>query len=320
MSIREDKLKIWLEEYLSSSEFEMTILAGDASFRRYFRVRYRDEVWVAMDAPPDKEDSHPFVAIAAALVKAGLSAPCVLASDLTQGFMLLSDLGDNTYLSVLSEAKVERYYQDAMSALITMQSIQDAPGYILPHYDAKRLHDEMALFETWFLQKHLQLVLTDTQRACIKHACDYLCQTALQQPTVFVHRDYHSRNLMVLPKANPGILDFQDAVIGPITYDLVSLLKDCYIDWPKAQVQSWALQFKHRVRLLDQVSDAQFLHWFTAMGMQRHMKAIGIFARLMHRDGKPGYLQDIPRTLQYLREAAAIDAALYEFSEFLGTL
>ncbi len=256
-----------------------------------------------MDAPPAQEDCGPYVHIAREFLALGLNVPEILQADLARGFLLLSDLGARQYLDELNESSVEGLYGAALEALLSLQAQCDTHAIGLPPYDHALLMREMGLFGEWFVHKHLGLTLNAAQAAELEAICEMLAQSALEQPTVCVHRDYHSRNLMVTEDNNPGILDFQDAVIGPVTYDLVSLLRDCYIAWPPAQVREWARHYRQRaleVGLLSEDNEAQFLRWFDWMGIQRHLKAIGIFARLNSRDGKPGYLKDIPRTLGYV--------------------
>ncbi len=301
MPQRLEAIRRWLTQELDYREYALEPASTDASFRRYFRVTRDGDSRIVMDAPPDKEDSRPFVDIARRLREAGLSAPEVLASDLDRGFLLLTDLGDRPYLAELGDDTRERLYGDAMAALALMQSRVGTSG--LPAYDEKLLIFELSLFPDWFLSRHLGLSLSDADRSVLTTAFQRLAANALAQPRVFVHRDYHSRNLMVLPEGNPGILDFQGAVEGPITYDLVSLLRDCYVSWSEMDVQRWLADFMDRLRgegSLETVDHATFRRWFDWMGLQRHLKAIGIFARLQHRDGKPGYLADIPRTLDYV--------------------
>lgn len=294
-------LKKWL------GGFEPRPITNDASFRRYFRVEIDGAVRIAMDAPPAREDSRPYLDVGKRLLRAGLNAPEVLAEDLEQGFFLLTDLGDELYLPLLDESSVERLYGDALSALAVMQVCVDSAG--LPLYDHALLHREMELFPDWLLGKHLNMEISAEDGAALRACFEFLSQAALAQPQVFVHRDYHSRNLLRTPQHNPGIVDFQDAVIGPVTYDLVSLLRDCYIVWPPARVREWVTGYYELARqmgILDEhVSEAKFLRWFDLMGLQRHVKVAGIFARLCHRDGKTAYLQDIPTALHYIVEAGA---------------
>ena len=307
MNDREQLLREWLEAVLPAPLTRMAPASSDASFRRYFRVWYDGQTRVVMDAPPDKEDCRPFVAIAQALRELGLNTPEVLAGDLDQGLLLLTDLGSRQYLAELDERSVPGLYDDALAALARLQMGGDPGSALLPPYDSALLLREMELFRDWFLGQLLGLDLSEDEHHTLDQAFALLADNALEQPRVWVHRDYHSRNLMITDPDNPGILDFQDAVVGAVTYDLASLLRDCYVAWPRAQVETWALDHRARLRALGMsgLDDAgQFLRWFDLMGAQRHLKAIGIFARLNLRDGKPGYLRDIPRTLGYVLEAA----------------
>jgi len=316
---RLEQLKRWLESELEFSDYTLAPASSDASFRRYFRVMHDGASFIVMDAPPDREDSRPFIRVAKQLFDAGLNAPEVLDEDLQQGFLLLSDLGSTPYLGALNEAGVERLYGDALGALA---SIQTCACDGLPPYDRALLLREMELFREWLVGKHLGIALSDAQHAMLDSAFALLADNALAQPRVFVHRDYHSRNLMVTARNNPGILDFQDAVCGPVTYDLVSLLRDCYIAWPRARVEDWALGYQElaiQTGILHEEHEdpVQFLRWFDLMGVQRHLKASGIFARLNHRDGKPGYLGDIPRTLAYITDLAQRHAAIAPLCAFV---
>jgi aminoglycoside/choline kinase family phosphotransferase len=259
-----------------------------------------------MDAPPEKEDCKPFVDIARAFTSLDINVPQVLCEDQIQGFLLLSDLGDVQYAHALNADTADRLYADAMESLYRLQTVSK-PNLDLPFYDHDMLLREMDLFREWFLGKHLGVILDERQSEAMVNTYELLATSALSQPQVWVHRDFHSRNLMYTPVLNPGVLDFQDAVIGAVTYDLVSLLRDCYIAWPRDQVKAWVERYRIRLfndGLLEGVDDAQFMRWFDWMGVQRHMKAIGIFARLNHRDGKPGYLGDIPRTLSYVLQVS----------------
>ena len=260
-----------------------------------------------MDAPPDKEDCRPFVAIGSALHRLDLNVPEVLAADLDQGLLLLTDLGEQQYLTALNEHSVSGLYDDALAALARLQTGGDPGTALLPPYDSALLHREMELFREWFLGRQINLSLNESEQRTLDHSFAVLADNALEQPRVWVHRDYHSRNLMVTATGNPGVLDFQDAVVGAVTYDLVSLLSDCYIAWPRKRVEAWALDYRQRLQAagMGGLEDAdRFLRWFDLMGVQRHLKATGIFARLNLRDGKPGYLRDIPRTLGYILAVA----------------
>ncbi len=313
MNDREQLLREWLETVLPAPLTRMAPASSDASFRRYFRVWYDGQTRIVMDAPPAQEDCRPFVAMAQALRGLGLNAPEVLAGDLDQGLLLLTDLGSRQYLAELDDHRVSGLYDDALAALVRLQIGGDPGSALLPPYDSALLHREMELFRDWFLGRLLGLNLSEDEHHLLDHTFALLTDNALEQPRVWVHRDYHSRNLMITDPDNPGILDFQDAVVGAVTYDLVSLLRDCYVAWPRSQVEAWALDDRVRLRALGMsgLDDAgQFLRWFDLMGVQRHLKAIGIFARFHLRDGKPGYLGDIPRTLGYVLEVAGRYAEL----------
>jgi hypothetical protein len=280
--------------------------SSDASFRRYFRVDGNDgNTFIVMDAPPSHEDVRPFIHVAEVFGAAGVSVPHILAKDVEQGFLLLSDLGSTTYLHQLNHDSAHKLYMDAIDALILIQ-VQSKPG-VLPEYDRALLHRELMLFPDWYIGKHLGVTLNDKQQAELNKIFDALLANNLAQTQVYVHRDYHSRNLMILPQGNPGILDFQDAVYGPITYDLVSLLRDAYIQWDEEMVLDWAIRYWERAKRaglpVNPDVDA-FYRDFEWMGLQRHLKVLGIFARLYHRDGKDGYLKDLPLVMEYTRKVA----------------
>jgi aminoglycoside/choline kinase family phosphotransferase len=318
MAQRLELLQRWLTDELGLSGFGIEPASADASFRRYFRVTFDGKSRIVMDAPPDKEDIHPFVRIGKRLRAIGLNAPEILAENFDQGFLLLGDLGSRQYLDELNEQNVDRLYGDAMGALATLQAC--GPGADeLPPYDRELLWREMELFRDWLLHEHLGITPDGAILKLLNETFALLADSALEQPRVSVHRDYHSRNLMVC-QHNPGILDFQDAVHGPVTYDLVSLLRDCYIAWPREQVEGWVRDY-HDIAvdhgILRGHQEEHFLRWFDLMGVQRHLKASGIFARLNHRDGKPGYLKDIPRTLEYVSEVSARYSGLRPFRQLL---
>jgi aminoglycoside/choline kinase family phosphotransferase len=302
MTDRLQLLGTWLADVAGGREFSLAPASADASFRRYFRLTFAGgDSLIAMDAPPAQEDCTPFVQVETLLRDAGLHAPEILALDLEQGFLLLEDLGSRSYLDALNDASVDALYGDALQALLTMQ--RKVPVTRLPPYDRALLEREMQLFDQWLLHRHLGIVLDAPARQVLRTAVETLVENALAQPVVCVHRDYHSRNLMVVDGLNPGIIDFQDAVAGPVSYDLVSLLRDCYVRWDDARVDAWVEGYWNNARAAGMLADvtlAQLLSWFDLMGVQRHLKAAGIFARLYHRDGKPGYLGDIPRTLGYI--------------------
>jgi len=303
--LRLESLKQWIKRQPELNNAEIAPASADASFRRYFRITYAGGSLIAMDAPLEQENVSPFIDITHRLEKANLQVPHIHASDLQQGFLLLDDLGNQDYLRGLNSDSVNELYGDALAALVKIQ-LADTEDLML--YNNKLLATELSLFQDWFLGAHLGLELSQDQRGELGKVLSALIDNALEQPQVFVHRDYHSRNLMITEENNPGIIDYQDAVLGPITYDLVSLLRDCYISWPTEQVKAWALYYRDQAvanEIMAPTQDQQFLRWFDLMGIQRHLKAIGIFARLNHRDGKPGYLNDIPRTLNYVLENAS---------------
>jgi len=309
-----------LQDWLQRVGLEYHSLApasADASFRRYFRIETDAGSFIVMDAPPEQEDCGPFIRVSALLTSLGLHVPQVLQQDLAQGYLLLTDLGTDMYLPALTDSSVDRLYGDAMAALLRLQG--PGPADDLPAYDRTLLLQEMALFRDWYLQRHLGLEPDDETGRILDRTFVALADAARQQPVVIVHRDYHSRNLMI-SRPNPGILDFQDAVNGPLTYDLVSLLRDCYIAWPRARVEAWVADYHHQLHdagIARNVSAEQFLRWFDWMGIQRHLKASGIFARLNYRDGKAGYLKDIPRTLAYVLEVGADYPELRDFVSLL---
>ncbi len=326
MDQRQQQLQHWVVTAFTQlgidldPDWRLERVSGDASFRRYFRVYSHHLSWIAVDAPPEKEDSRAFVDIARAWEPLEIHAPKVHLADLQQGFMLLGDLGDLLYLDRLDAASADLLYGQAMQTLTHIQRCRSVLGERLPPYDRALLLREMLLFREWFLGQQLGMLLTRYEQKLLDALFESLIVSALSQPQVCVHRDYHSRNLMVIDAAAPGVLDFQDAVMGPITYDLVSLLRDCYIAWPESQVEAWALDYAalaQQTGLMEAVSPQRFLGWFTRMGMQRHLKAIGIFARLNIRDAKPVYLQDIPRTINYLRQAAGHCPEYHEFDSWL---
>ncbi len=314
------RLSQWLREDLGIVFSKLVPASSDASFRRYFRLMTNDGPYVVMDAPPGREDSRPFIEIAKTLKRYGLHVPEVFASDLDNGFLLLTDMGETDYLSMLNSDNADRMYKSAIDSLITMQSAGSSQGLILPKYDQDLLLSEMALFRDWLLQKHLAVHLTDSESRDLEITFNLLIKNALEQPQVLVHRDYHSRNLMLSEESGPGILDFQDALIGPISYDLVSLLRDCYISWPQNRQEDWVEYYCQNAveqQLIAENEIIRFIKWFNLMGVQRHLKASGIFARLYHRDGKSGYLNDIPRTLTYITVVADQYPELKPLSDLL---
>lgn len=291
----------------------------DASARSYWRVRGARGSAILMDAPPGSGNLDAWLDVDARLRAAGLNAPEVLAEDRARGFLLLSDLGTRPYLHELDDASADALYADALAALATIQVHVDATG--LPRYGETLLTTELELLPAWFLQRHLGRSIACEEWDIIEVAFRMLIDNATRQPQVFVHRDFHSRNLLVVPGHNPGIVDLQDAVIGPVTYDLVSLLRDCYIAWDDARVRAWAEA--HRARLVEagvvdvRVDAACWLRWFDLTGLQRHLKVLGIFCRLWYRDGKRGYLADLPRVWDYVRNVASRYPELHAFLALL---
>lgn len=319
MPQRRAALQSWLDR-VSEPGLVLVQVAGDASQRRYFRVRLADgSSRVVMDAPPGRESAARFVALAGTFATLGVHVPRVDAADSDQGFVLLEDLGERHYLDVLDAATADRLYGDALSTLLAIQARGRCSG--LPAYDRELLERELGIFNEWLVQRHLGLALTSAEERMLSGAFERLVANALEQPRVLVHRDYHSRNLLVGAPPLPGVIDFQDAVAGPVTYDLVSLLRDCYIAWPAARVDAWAWEyFERAVRagVLLPAHRPHFLRWFDLMGVQRHLKAAGIFARLLHRDGRDSYLRDVPRTLDYVVEVARRRPELADLGAFVA--
>ncbi len=319
---RAGQLRQWLETTLGSGDFSVAPASDDASFRRYFRIR-RGEAQpslVAMDAPPDREDCRSFVQVAHLFAEAGVHVPEIRAQDLERGFLLLSDLGSTTYLDALDERNAGRLYGDALDALLRIQ-LASRPG-VLPDYDKQLLERELRLFPDWYVARQLQRELGAAQRETLKQAFSTLLANNLGQARVFVHRDYHSRNLMVCEPC-PGILDFQDAVYGPITYDLASLLRDAYVAWEEERVIDWAVRYWEKARKagLPVAGDfADFYRDFEWMGAQRQLKVLGIFARLFYRDGKDGYLKDQPLVMRYLRRTCGRYGELAALAHLLDEL
>ncbi len=302
---RLQQLDDWLNQVLPDQSFSLAPASADASFRRYFRITLSGHSLIVMDAPPQQENCAPFIHAAKIFAAAGMHVPQVLETNLEQGFLLLSDLGDMTYLGALNDSTANDLYGDAIDALIRMQ-LASQPD-VFPPYDEALLTREMKLFPEWYVAQHLKSELNDKQQEVLQTTFDLLNRNILTQSQVYVHRDYHSRNLMVC-EDNPGVLDFQDAVYGAITYDLVSLLKDAYIRWEEDQVLDWAVRYWQKAKAsgLPVPQDiADFYRDFEWMGAQRHLKVLGIFARLYHRDGKDGYLKNLPLVMDYLRRVCA---------------
>jgi aminoglycoside/choline kinase family phosphotransferase len=309
----------WTRRTLGDPSLTLAPASADASFRSYWRTQHAGQSWIVMDSPPAQEDPGPWLEVGARLSAAGLHVPAVRAHDLEQGLLLIEDLGSQLYLPALNSDTVDTLYGDAMDALLRMQRDVDATD--LPAYDHAFLQRELEIMPEWFLRRHLGCTPECEEWDVLESAFTVLLKSALEQPRCFVHRDYHSRNLLITPHNNPGVIDFQGALHGPITYDLASLLRDCYIVWERTRVEAWAEG--HRLRLQNAglidpaVGRERFLRWFDLIGLQRHIKVLGIFCRLYYRDGKSGYLDDLPRVYDYVIEVAARYPELAAFVNFL---
>ena len=324
---RHRELRAFVAAHLAHDRFTVTPASADASFRSYWRIRAGEETWVAMDAPPDKENIAPWLDIGARLHAAGLHTPQVHAVDHARGFILMEDLGNRTYLPELNPDTADALYGDALDALLTMQT--RVSPYGLPAFDETFLTMELELMPTWFLERHLGYTPSCEEWDVIEPAFRLIIDAARAQPQVFMHRDFHSRNLMIAERdspgmiapglLSPGIIDFQGAVLGPIAYDLASLLRDCYIAWPVEQVDAWVEHY--RQRLVDAgataAGGAQFRRWFDLTGLQRHIKVLGLFCRLNYRDGKAAYLNDLPLVLDYVLSVAKLYPELETFAALI---
>ncbi|MFA6052504.1 MAG: phosphotransferase [Methylobacter sp.] len=306
----------WLENDLLLTIEHCEPASSDASFRRYFRIKTPEGQFIVMDAPPTKENIEPFIRIASLLAQSGVNVPAIFQQNLADGFLLLEDFGSQCFLDQLSTNNAANLYQTAFDSLLKLQTQTPLQNCGLPSYNEQLLRRELAIFNEWFLDQLQGITIPEQIWDAVQAT---LVESALEQPVICVHRDYHSRNLMILDSNSPGVIDFQDAVIGPITYDLVSLLRDCYIAWPEQQVDQWMTQYFERLRQADIVNCdlTRFKRWFDLMGLQRHLKAIGIFSRLHLRDSKSNYLNDIPRTLNYVAMVCAAYPELSEFNNFL---
>lgn len=328
--VRLQQLQTWLAEQLpllfaardwgAVPEAELTPASSDASFRRYFRWQAGERSLILMDAPPPQENCEPFVRIAALLASAGVHVPQVLAADLAQGFLILDDLGRQTYLDVIDEHNADKLFDDAIEALLKQQRLPLDGN--LPHYDDALLRRELQLFPEWYVQRHLGRTFTAEQQSAWQRVSQLLIDSALAQPKVVVHRDFMPRNLMQ-SAPNPGVLDFQDVVNGPVTYDITCLFKDAFLSWPEERVQGWLQGYWERAQAAGvpvQASLEDFLRASDLMGVQRHLKVIGIFARICHRDGKPKYLGDVPRFFAYIQAVLARRPELAELGELFASL
>ncbi len=317
---RQNKLMSWAQEALHDTDCYLKPASSDASFRSYWRVFSKGKTFIIMDAPPEYEDCSAFIKVSRKLNDANLLVPVIIKQDLTQGFLLLSDLGTVQYLSVLNEQNFETLYKDAFDALHKMQEKTNTTE--IPVYSTELLLAELELFEQWFVNAHLDVNLSEKQHAILETCNNLLIGNALEQPQVFVHRDYHSRNLMKVKNNNPGILDFQDAVIGAVTYDLVSLLKDCYIQWDEQSVNRMVDDFRQQYNKNNSTnySNQQWQKWFDLMGLQRHLKVAGIFCRLNYRDNKPNYLKDLNLTLCYIKSTCKKYPAFIPLLELINEI
>lgn len=317
--LRIEAILKWLKNQLQIEIESLTPASTDASFRRYFRIIVQGKPLIIMDAPPKKEDIKPFIKVAKLFSDCHINVPEIIQINLEQGFLLLEDFGSHCYLDLLNSENADSLYLDALNSLFFLQSNTQLKNCDFPEYDQQLLLKELDIFSEWFLAEKLNLRLTQQQKAILNNTWLTLVNSALAQPRTCVHRDYHSRNLMFTETKNPGVIDFQDAVIGPVCYDLVSLLRDCYINWPERKVTQWQTEYFHRLEAAGLVTCNidTFQYWFDLMGMQRHLKAIGIFSRLELRDSKANYLQDIPRTMNYITQVSSRYPELAEFNDFL---
>ncbi|KAA8693592.1 Uncharacterized protein ALO80_02568 [Pseudomonas caricapapayae] len=328
--IRLQSLKVWLDEQLPAlfaaqnwgavPPATLTAASSDASFRRYFRWEGAGRTFIVMDAPPPQENCKPFVDIAHLLEKSGINVPKIYAEDLTQGFLLLNDLGRQTYLDVIDTDNADALFADAIQALLAYQQLpMDAP---LPVYDVALLRRELELFPEWYVKRHLGIEMDEAQLADWQQVSELLINSALAQPKVLVHRDYMPRNLMI-SEPNPGVLDFQDAVYGPVTYDVTCLFKDAFLSWPQERFSEWLKTYWDQARAIGipvQEDFAAFERASDLMGVQRHLKVIGIFARICHRDGKPRYLEDVPRFFAYIEAVLSRRPELAQLGQLLTSL
>jgi len=312
----------WARSILGDATLTLAPASADASFRSYWRTQHQGRSWIVMDSPPAKEDPRPWIEIGARLAAAGLHVPAVHANDLEQGFLLIEDLGTQLYLPALNDESADQLYTDAMDALLRMQTRMDYSA--LPPFNRALLMSGLEVMPEWFLGRHLGHTPDNDEQKVLDAAFDIVCRNALEQPRCFVHRDFHSRNLLIVEDNNPGIIDFQGALAGPITYDLASLLRDGYIAWKRERVEAWVESYRQRLVdacLIDaEVNPERFLRWFDLTGLHRHIRVLGQFYRLWYRDGKPGYLADVPRVYHYVISVARSYPELADFAALLERL
>ena len=320
MDIRLNLIRSWLENDLKLTILSIEPASADASFRRYFRVETDDGVWIIMDAPPEKESIVEFIAIAKELALTGVHAPAIKAQNIPKGLLLLEDLGCRTYLDELSKHS-DSLYSDAINALMQIQ--QGSPEFEIPIYNSHKLLEEMDLFEHWYIKKHLNTSINEPMEKAWQECKQFLVSVCQEQPQVWVHRDYHSRNLMITNENSPGVIDFQDMVIGPIAYDLASIFKDCYIEWPRQQQLHWIEQYRQQANEtldINNIGRTELIRWYDLTGLQRHLKVLGIFCRLYYRDGKDQYLNDLPLVAKYTLEALDLYPELATFKQLFKPL
>lgn len=319
----------WTRRILDDASLTLAPASADASFRSYWRTQHAGRSWIVMDSPPAQEDPAPWLQIGSRLAAAGLHVPAVQAHDLQQGFLLIEDLGNRLYLPALNEQTADALYGDAMDALLRMQTRMDCSD--LPPFDRAMLASGLEVMPEWFLQRHLDHAPDGDEQDVLDAAFDLIIRNALEQPRCFVHRDFHSRNLLIVEHddpvvaagtlASPGIIDFQGALAGPVTYDLASLLRDAYIAWPRERVEGWVESYRQRLRdaglIAKGIDRAHFLRWFDLTGLHRHVRVLGQFYRLWYRDGKPGYLADVPRVYRYVVSVARSYPELAAFAALL---
>lgn len=309
----------WTRSILGDATLELSSASSDASFRSYWRTQHDGKSWVVMDSPPAQEDPRPWLAIGERLAATGVHVPAVYAQDLEQGFLLIEDLGTRLYLPALNEDTADRLYGDAMDALLLMQTRMDHAD--LPKFDRERLVSGLEVMPEWFLQRHLGYTPSCEEWDVLEAAFGVIIRNALEQPRRFVHRDYHSRNLLIVDENNPGVIDFQGALSGPITYDLASLLRDAYVVWPRERVEGWVELYRQRLLkagvIDEKISREHFLRWFDLTGLHRHVRVLGQFYRLWYRDGKPGYIADVPQVYHYVVSVAERYPELADFVALL---